>query len=266
MLDIQRSDLKLEIMAPIVCNSPLPIESLNISKEHRILVLAPHPDDFDAIGVTMRWFQVNENPVYVTVATSGARGVEDSFCSPPTLKAKSKVREQEQRASCQFFGLPATHLTFIRLAEDNTGQLLENKANFLRVKKHLLKKRPTVVLLPHWHDTNLTHQRVYSMFHEMALEAAYPLAAFLNRDPKTIQMRCDLYLGYTEAAAAWKGELLRFHRSQHQRNLNNRGYGMDERILMVDRHSAEACSVGSPYAEIFEIKLFGAKVLDEVWG
>jgi LmbE family N-acetylglucosaminyl deacetylase len=253
-------------MEPIICNSPLPIESLNIPKEHCILVLAPHPDDFDAIGLTMRFFQVNGNPLYVTVATSGVRGVEDSFCSPPTLKAKSKIREQEQMASCQFFGLPATHLTFIRLEEDNTGQLLENKANVLRVKQHLLKKRPAVVLLPHWHDTNLTHQRVYSMFHKVALGAAYPLAAFLNRDPKTIQMRCDMYLGYTEAAAAWKGELLRFHRSQQQRNLNNRGYGMDERILKVDRHSAEACSTGSPYAEIFEIKLFGATALDDVLG
>jgi LmbE family N-acetylglucosaminyl deacetylase len=214
----------------------------------------------------MRIFQVNGNPLYVTVATSGARGVENSFCSPPTLKAKSKIREQEQVASCQFFGLPATRLTFIRLEEDNTGQLLENKTNVLRVKQHLLKKRPAVVLLPHWHDTNLTHQRVYSMFHKAALGAAYPLAAFLNRDPKTIQMRCDLYSGYTEAAAAWKGELLRFHRSQQQRNLNNSGYGMDERILKVDRHSAEACSTESPYAEIFEIKLFGATALDDVLG
>ena len=253
-------------MSPITCNSPLPIESLNIPKEHSILVLAPHPDDFDAIGVTMRFFRVNGNPLYVMVATSGARGVEDSFCSPTTLEVKSKIREQEQIASCHFFGLPATHLTFIRLEEDNTGQLLENQANVLRVKQHVLKKRPAVVLLPHWHDTNLTHQRVYSMFHKVALEAAYPLAAFLNRDPKTIQMRCDLYLGYTETAAAWKGELLRFHLSQHLRNLNKRGYGMDERILKVDQHSAEACSTGSPYAEIFEIKLFGAKTLDEVLG
>ncbi|MHC4459705.1 MAG: PIG-L deacetylase family protein [Planctomycetota bacterium] len=125
------------MMKPIICNSSLPIESLNIPKEHCILVLAPHPDDFDAIGVTMRFFQVNGNPLYVTVATSGARGVEDSFCSPPTLKAKSKIRNQEQMASCQFFGLPATHLTFIRLEEDNTGQLLENKANFLRWEQHI---------------------------------------------------------------------------------------------------------------------------------
>jgi LmbE family N-acetylglucosaminyl deacetylase len=93
-------------MKPIICNSPLPIDSLTIPKESCILVLAPHPDDFDAIGVTMRFFQVNGNPLYVTVATSGARGVEDSFCSPPTLKAKSKIREQEQVASCQFFGRP----------------------------------------------------------------------------------------------------------------------------------------------------------------
>jgi len=38
-------------------------------------------------------------------------------------------------------------------------------------------------------------------------------------------MRCDAYLEYGEESAEWKGELLRFHRSQHQRNLNQRGHG-----------------------------------------
>ena len=47
-----------------------------------------------------------------------------------------------------------------------------------------------------------------------------PLVAFLNRDPKTVQMRCDVYLGYGEKIAGLKGELLRFYQSQHQRNLN----------------------------------------------
>jgi len=93
-------------MDTIISNSPLSLQTLAISKEHRLLVLASHPDDFDAIGVTMLFFRKNGNPLYVAVATSGERGVEDTFCSPPSLEEKIKIREQEQRASFQFFGLP----------------------------------------------------------------------------------------------------------------------------------------------------------------
>lgn len=253
-------------MDTIISNSPLSLQTLTVSKEHRLLVLAPHPDDFDAIGVTMRFFRKNGNPLYVAVATSGARGVEDTFCPPPSLEVKIKIREQEQRDSCHFFGLPEACLTFLRLEEDKTGNLLNNEANIDRVRRCFFSQSPAMVFLPHWHDTNLTHQRVYSMLHQVVLEASYPLAIFLNRDPKTIKMRCDFYLDYDETSAAWKEKLLRLHQSQHQRNLNHRGHGMDERILNVDRHSAKVCSLNAQYAEIFEIELFGAGKADEIFG
>jgi len=243
-------------MGTIISNSPLSLQTLAISKEHRLLVLAPHPDDFDAIGVTMLFFKKNGNPLYVAVAKSGGRGVEE----------KITIREQEQRDSCQFFGLPETCLTFLRLEEDKTGNLLNNEANIDRVRRCFFSQNPTMVFLPHWHDTNLTHQSVYSMLHQVVLEASYPLTIFLNRDPKTIKMRCDFYLDYDETSAAWKGKLLRFHQSQHQRNLNLRGHGMDERILKVNRHSAKVCSLNAQYAEIFEMELFGAGKVNEIFG
>ena len=243
-------------MNTVTSNSPLPLRALTISKEHRLLVLAPHPDDFDVIGVTMLFFRKNGNPLYVAVATSGERGVEE----------KIKIREQEQRDSCHFFGLPEACLTFLRLEKDNTGTLLNNEANIDRVRRCFFSQSPAMVFLPHWHDTNLTHQRIYSMLHQVVLEVSYPLAIFLNRDPKTIKMRCDFYLDYDETSAAWKGKLLRFHQSQHQRNLNHRGHGMDERILKVDRHSAKVCSLNAQYAEIFEMELFGAGKVNEIFG
>ena len=214
----------------------------------------------------MRFFQKNANPLHVAVASSGWSGVEDTFCSPPTAEVKAELREQEQRASCQFFGLPEGHLAFLRLEEDEAGHPLENEANTERVREHFLSRRPRMVFLPHGYDTNLGHQRVYAMFCQVGRKAAYPLVAFLNRDPKTIRMRCDVYLGFREEAGAWKRELLRCHQSQHQRNLNRRGYGMDKRILRVDRQSAEVCSVGAPYAEVFELEFFGASELRDILG
>ncbi|MEA3440022.1 MAG: PIG-L family deacetylase, partial [Chloroflexota bacterium] len=228
-----------------------------------VLTLAPHPDDFDAIGATMRFFWENGNPLYLAVATSGASGVEDSFCSPPTTEAKAILREQEQMESCQFFGLPERHLAFLRLEEDDAGHPLANEFNNGLIRKYFLDLRPAIVFLPHGNDTNLGHQRIYGMFRQVAQESGYALVAFLNRDPKTVGMRCDVYLGYGEGTATWKGELLRFHRSQHQRNQNQRGHGMDERILKVDRRSAELCSLNAPYAEVFELELFGVNELDD---
>jgi LmbE family N-acetylglucosaminyl deacetylase len=247
-------------------SSPIPLQAFTFSRTLSLLVLAPHPDDFDAIGATMRYFWENGNPLHVAVATSGASGVEDRFCSPPTVEAKAELREKEQRASCRFFGLPEAHLAFLHLEEDEAGHPLQCEANVERVRRHVLSKRPALVFLPHGHDTNPGHQRIYEMFRPVAREADYPLVAFLNRDPKTIRMRCDVYHGFGEKAAGWKGELLRFHQSQHQRNLNQRRYGFDERILRMNQQDAEACSVGAPYAEIFELEFYGAGGLEDILG
>jgi len=83
--------------------------------------------------------------------------------------------------------------------------------------------------------------------------AGFPIAALLSRDPKTVSMRIDLYMPFGEREAEWKAELLRFHDSQHQRNLNTRGHGFDERILTTNRHIARELGIDAPYAEAFEL-------------
>jgi hypothetical protein len=178
------------------------------------------------------------------------------------LAVKAALREREQEASCRFFGLPEAHLVFLRLAEGEDGHPLESEENVERLRAHVLSRRPAMVFLPHGNDTNAGHRRVYRMFRQVAQGAEYPIVAFLNRDPKTVEMRCDLYLGFGEGEAAWKGEMLRLHRSQQQRNLNRRGYGMDERILRTNQQSAAMYEVGAPYAEVFELAFFGVGGLE----
>ena len=92
------------------------------------------------------------------------------------------------------------------------------------------------------------------MFRKMASALGYPVTALLAKDPKTISMRHDLYTVFGPEEAEWKAELLRFHQSQHQRNLNTRGYGFDERILRVNRESARELLKNDMYAETFEIR------------
>lgn len=237
---------------------PVFLHTLQVPREAVLLVLAPHPDDFDEIAITMRVFKENGNPIYVTVLSSGASGVEDGFCAPPTRKAKGEIREREQRASCAFFGLPESHLTFLRLDEDETGHIVENDANRERVRDHCMTIRPDVVFLPHGNDTNADHQRTYAIFTRVASEAGYPITAFLNRDPKTISMRHDVYTVFGAHDAEWKARLLRFHDSQQQRNVNTRNHGLDERVLRVNRQIAhEVLHMKDMYAEVFEVQFFG---------
>ncbi len=233
---------------------PLLLHRLAIPAALRVAVLAPHPDDFDAIGVTLRRLRDNGNRIEVAVLTSGASGVEDGFRGAFIPAAKAAVREEEQRASCRWFGLPDDRLTFLYLAEDGDGHVKPDAANEARLRDYVVQARPDLVFLPHGNDTNADHQRVDAFFRKIVREARLPVVAFLNRDPKTLAMRTDLVTGFDDEAARWKGELLRFHQSQHQRNLNTRQKGFDERVLGVNRQIAEEQGGPWPYAESFEIR------------
>ncbi len=219
----------------------------------RALVLAPHPDDFDAIAVSLRFFRDRDHRIRLAVASSSPSGVEDSFCTAPTAAAKAAVREAEQRESCRLFGLPDDCLSFLRLAEDEHGHPREDETNYARIRSTLDELRPDLVFLPHGNDTNAGHRRNFAMLERFGREAAFPFTALLNRDPKTVEMRHDLLMFFGEEEARWKAELLRCHRSQQRRNLNTRGYGFDERILRMNREVAAAYPNRPRYAEAFEV-------------
>ncbi len=233
---------------------PIDIRSVTFPRDLIVVVLAPHPDDFDAVAVTLRLFRDNGNPIHLGVLSSSASGVEDSFCSPPTAEVKAATREQEQRASCSLFGLPPERITFLRLEEDEQDQPTVGEGNLARVRQYLTATKPDIVFLPHPNDTNAGHRRAYAMLCSVVSATDVSVTAFLNRDPKTIEMRHDIYTAFAEEDAQWKGELLRCHQSQHQRNLNARGHGMDERILAVDRETARELACPDEFAEVFEVE------------
>ena len=231
---------------------PVLLSAGSIPSEMRLLVLAPHPDDFDEISVTLRLFRDNGNTIHVAVVSSGASGVEDSFCTPPTATAKAKVREQEQRRSCRFFGLQETFLDFLRLEENHDGHILDHQDNYEKIRRCVDGIRPAIILLPHGNDTNIDHQLTFALLKRVASEGGFSFSVLQNRDPKTISMRHDLYTAFGPAEAQWKATLLRFHKSQQQRNINTRGIGFDERILEVNRMIARECPGEQEFAEAFE--------------
>jgi LmbE family N-acetylglucosaminyl deacetylase len=236
---------------------PLHLEALDLPRGWRIVVLAPHPDDFDAVGVTLRHFAGRGHDIRLLILSSSANGVEDEFCSPPTLQAKAACREAEQRASCRFFGLPDDRFEFLRLPVDEPGGfLLDYVEAYSRVQERLESLSAEIVLLPHGHDTNPDHRLASLWWTRFAGALRRPAIAWLTRDPKTVFLRDDAVLPFDEAAALWKAELLRFHKSQHHRNLVRRGHGIDERILRVNRESARRLGLAEPYAETFELEFY----------
>jgi LmbE family N-acetylglucosaminyl deacetylase len=233
---------------------PVILHELKIPSSLNVVLLAPHPDDFDAISVTMRALHENENTISLAVLTTGVSGVEDTYAAKLGSYDKATIREEEQKASIQFFGLPPEQITFLRLENDETKHMAITENNFVRIKEFWDKLAPDLVFLPHGNDTNTDHQRTYAMFKKILEAETKPVVAFLNKDPKTIGIRNDVITTFGEAEAAWKGELLRLHKSQHERNLRTRNHGFDERILNVNRKDAEELGLQDGYAEIFELE------------
>lgn len=235
---------------------PLRLDEVTMPSTWRVMVLAPHPDDFDAVGVTMRLFRDNGNPIFAAVVSGSASGVLDEYRPGSENADKARFREEEQRDSARAFGLPDDHLRFLRLPEDESGDPIEDDGNEMEIREALERVRPDIVFLPHGCDTNPGHQRVFAMFRWIAAEWNQPLAAFYIRDPKTVECRLDACLGFDEESADWKGSLLRMHRTQQHRNMTLRGYGFDERLLQVNRDIAADIACSEPYAEAFELELF----------
>ena len=244
----------MDLSALLSVCAPRAIPDLSLPNDLKILILAPHPDDFDAIGVTLKQLTDNGNPIYVAVARTGS-GVEDAYCPGFTLAQKADLREEEQRQSLHFFGLPEGCITFLPLSKGGQDQPLDNSENNAAILTLIRKEAPDIVFLPHGNDTNSGHRAMYSLFSQAARRSGRSLVAFLNRDPKTIGMRTDLYMPFGLAEADWKAQLLRFHDSQHQRNLRTRGHGLDDRILNVNLQSAKDLSLVHEYAETFEVEI-----------
>jgi LmbE family N-acetylglucosaminyl deacetylase len=232
---------------------PLGLDRTDVPAGLRVLVLAPHPDDFDEAGIALRRLHDRGAEIALLVCSSSANGVEDEFCDPPTDAVKAGLREEEQRASLRFFGLGDGAVEFLRFPTGEGGYLRNDERPYSFLKERFGALRPELVVLPHGRDTNPDHRLVYDWWIRLRGAFPEPPSALLFRDPKTVALRPDVFFPFAEAAADWKRRLLLHHRSQQARNLHLRGKGFDDRILEINRDSAAGLGLAEPYAELFEI-------------
>ncbi len=237
----------------------------------RVLVLGPHPDDPESVAITCRLLMESGCDIWYAIVSMSPSGVEDEYAqrrqNSDTASLEDKkieIRRREQTRSAEMFGLGPDRLAFLCIEEDEKVDSPKNRA---RVKDHLESVAADIVIMPIGKDPNQMHAWVYRVFRKCArdltLKTGKPILALYNEDPKTVQIREDLFLLFGEEGAEWKGELLRIHDSQQQRNIHHRGMGLDERILRMNRSSCSRLSevsasavLSGKYAEVFELELF----------
>jgi len=234
-------------MGVSVCGSPEFVRLMMPDAWERkvVLALAPHPDDPDAIAVTLRLLADMGWEMHWAVVTSGWSGVSDDFCGPDR-RMKAEVRQAEQRESARLFSLPEDRLRFLEAEETEDGELAPTPENRRVVNSLLDAIRPDLVLLPHGKDSNPTHRLVYEWFAEWADAQSRPIMALGNEDPKTQDFEPNVEVLFGEEEARWKASLLERHRSQSARNQATRGITFAERILGTNRRANGA------YSERFE--------------
>ncbi len=233
---------------------PVDFRRINWPEKLTMLVTAPHPDDFDAIGITLKHMMRLGHDLHVVVAETGS-GIDQVYGKGMTQEDKRQLRIKEQIGSFRFFGLTPTQFRFLKLNNAEDDQVADDRENRIFLEKLVRELKPDMLFMPHGHDTNRAHRAMYTMMKAIALNVEWPVALMLNSDVKTVDMRTDFYMAFDERDAQWKGKLLRYHDSQHQRNLRDRHYGFDERVLALNRRTASTLGILQPYAASFELEL-----------
>ena len=244
-----------------------------------VVVLAPHQDDPDTGAVTLRLFAQAGCRIRYLIVCSSHGGVTDSYAMKHAQinsnlpvkdlpRYKFRIRLQEQIESAELAGFIKDPVEFLTVEEDEGGNLIESAGNARLIEQALVASKPDIVIMPYGEDTNIGHELVYRYFHlcapRLALTRGKPILAMYNRDPKTTRISEQLVVPFGGEVARWKARLLQTHRSQQERNIEQRGYGLDERILRTNREVQqeiqgrvlERWKDECPYAEAFQVELF----------
>lgn len=241
----------------------------DIQTASNILVLCPHPDDFDVAGVTLKQLHKKGATIHVAIAPTFSGILESFYKQPASSSEMIKTREEEQRQSLLYFGLAESAFEFLPHScdLDDNGEWKYSEANKSLIEKCLLHHVPELVFIPHPNDNNPAHSAMYKMVKECIDRHHLAVHLMMQMDPKTKGMSLDFVTEISDREADWKKQLLSHHKTQDHRNQTTRGISLADRVLSINQEAAKTCQSRSSFAEAFEIEShtdrFPVEVIEE---
>ena len=107
---------------------PVDLRNVRWPGKLTLLVTAPHPDDFDAIGVTLRYLADQGHELHVLVAETGS-GIDKVYGAGMTQAERTRLRVMEQTGSFRYFGLPEGSYRFLALDNAEDDQVADTAGN-----------------------------------------------------------------------------------------------------------------------------------------
>lgn len=133
---------------------------------HRVLVLAPHPDDESlGCGGTLIQHRQHDDPVKIVFLTDGAQGATAANYTPEAYVA---LREEEAQQACRILGI--TEFEFWRIP-DRACQPNEDVRT--RMAQLLETYRPTLVYVPSPHEFHPDHRGAARLFWETLQQSRF---------------------------------------------------------------------------------------------
>ena len=122
---------------------PVDLRNVRWPGKLTLLVTAPHPDDFDAIGVTLRYLADQGHELHVLVAETGS-GIDKVYGAGMTQAERTRLRVMEQTGSFRYFGLSEGSYRFLALDNAEDDQVADTAGNRQILEKIVRDIRPDI--------------------------------------------------------------------------------------------------------------------------
>jgi LmbE family N-acetylglucosaminyl deacetylase len=137
---------------------------------HRIMVVAPHPDDETfGCGALIARVRAAGDQVTVVVATDGRHSTRSAVLSPDEL---ADLRAGELRAACDGLGVPGEDLVTLGWADGSLAGRTPQVA--ARLAELIAQRRPEMVFAPCARDEHPDHRAVHRAAVRAVIEQADP--------------------------------------------------------------------------------------------
>lgn len=205
---------------------------------HRVLVLAPHPDDdiFGCGGTLARHIQHGDT-VHVLFLTDGSRGT----ASGRRDKSLIATREQEAEAALAVLGVESHQ--FWRFPD---GQFAINKTTLGLFKGVLDSHAPDIIYVPWFGDDHPDHYQVVPLLLQTLLEARQKSALLVRQYEVWTSLVPNRIVGIGEVIKE-KIQAMEAHQSQ----LTSRNYR--DGILGLNAYRGALAGLEEPAEAFFEL-------------